>query len=145
MMTQSVHLRLPPADAFALFTARISDWWPPESRHLNDPLSTLHLHAGGRFFERASDGRELELGKVLLWEPGQRIVLDFYIATGPDKPTSVDVRFEPDGDGTRVTVTHRPKPESESLWTERAPRYARAWERVLAALGAAQAQVGVRA
>ena len=99
MMTKSVHLRLPPASAFELFTARVSDWWPPENRHLNDPTSTLHLLAGGRFYERACDGRELELGKVLIWEPARRIVLDFYIATGTERPTLVEVRFEPDGDG----------------------------------------------
>ena len=144
MMTKSVHLRLPPASAFELFTARVSDWWPPENRHLNDPTSTLYLLAGGRFYERASDGRELELGKVLIWEPARRIVLDFYIATGAQRPTLVEVRFEADGDGTRVTVNHGPKPESEHLWSERAPRYARAWERVLGALSAADARAADR-
>ena len=137
MITKSVHLFAPPAEAFALFTTQVSEWWPPENRHLNDPHSTLHLLASGRFFERASDGRELDLGKVLEGEPARRILLDFYIATGPDQPTRVEVKFDADGTGTRVTVTHRPTPASEALWAERAPRYVRAWERVLGALCAA--------
>ena len=134
MITQSVHLQLAPAAAFSLFTARISEWWPRQNRHLDDPASTLHLLESGRFFERATDGREVELGKVRVWETGKRIVLDFYVATGPQRPTEVEVRFDAADAGTCVTVTHTSKPESEGAWTERAPRYSRAWERVLGAL-----------
>jgi len=137
MIVKSVDLALPPAAAFELFTARISDWWPVESRHTSDPASTLHLQAGGRFFERAADGHEVELGRVLQWQPPQRLVFDFFVATGPAAPTRVEVRFDAQGAGTRVTVTHGPNPASEPLWTERAPRYRRAWDRVLAALAAA--------
>lgn len=68
MMTKSIHLPLAPAEAFELFTTRVSDWWPPENRHTNDPQSTLHLLEDGQFFERAKNGREVELGKVLVWD-----------------------------------------------------------------------------
>lgn len=134
MINQSVFLALPPAAAFALFTRRISEWWPPENRHTPDPQSTLHLLESGRFYERSRDGREVELGRVLAWEDGRRIVLDFYVATGPDHPTQAEVRFDAVAGGTRVTVTHGPKPPSAALWAERAPRYERAWQRVLSAL-----------
>jgi hypothetical protein len=134
MIRKSVFLALPPAAAFELFTARISQWWPPENRHTRDAHITLHLLESGRFFEKASDGLEVELGRVMLWEPPRRIVLDFYVATGPDQPTQAEVRFDAEAGGTRVTVSHGPKPPSAALWAERAPRYGRAWERVLAAL-----------
>jgi hypothetical protein len=137
MIHQSVFLALPAAAAFALFTRRISEWWPPENRHTSDPQSTLHLLESGRFYEKSRDGREVELGRVVVWEEARRIVLDFYVATGPDRPTRAEVRFEVVAGGTRVTVTHGPKPPSAELWAERAPRYARAWQRVLAALAAA--------
>ena len=93
----------------------------------------------GRFYERARDGREVELGRVRSWDRPNRILLDFFIATGPERPTEVEIAFAARDGGTRVTVTHRPKPESEALWVERAPRYAQSWDVVLAALARAAA------
>lgn len=142
MMTKSVLLPLQPAAAFELFTTAISDWWPASSRHTNDPASVVLLSAEAGLVERASDGHEIVLGKVLAWEPPGRILLDFFIATGPEQPTAVEIRFQLEGGGTRLTVVHRPKPESEALWDGRVARYERAWERVLAAL--AQAASGAK-
>ena len=133
-MVKSVVLPLSPDAAFDLFTKRISSWWPADRRHTQDAASEIFLLAEGRFYERAHDGREVELGNVRLWLPPSRIVFDFFIATGPDKPTEVEVTFAPEGGGTRVTVTHRPTPASEALWAERAPRYERSWDLVLNAL-----------
>ena len=99
-----------------------------------DSNSRIFLLASGRFYERASDGREVELGKVTLWNEPHVILLDFYIATGPDHPTEVEMRFEAEGPQTRVTVLHRPKPESAHLWEDRSPRYAMSWSIVLASL-----------
>ena len=108
MMFKSVHLPLAPAAAFDLVTRRIDEWWPPERRHANDPGSQIFLLASGRFYERARDGREVELGYVRSWDAPRRIVLDFFIATGPERPTEVEIAFEARGAGTEVTVVHRP-------------------------------------
>lgn len=137
MMIKSVLLSLPVGEAFDLFTSQISVWWPADRRHTGDPKSTIVLSSDGSFTERSADGQAIDLGKVTLWQAPRLIVLDFYIATGPDHPTEVEIRFDPEGDDTRVTVTHRPKPESQHLWDERAPRYERSWESVLAALRSA--------
>ena len=134
MITKSVLLPVDPATAFRLFTEQINEWWPADRRHSGDPASSLHLRADGGFFERTSDGRVVALGRVVEWLAPRRIVLDFYIATGPTQPTRAEVRFVPEGNGTRVTVTHSPKPESENLWDDRAPRYERSWDIVFAAL-----------
>ena len=91
----------------------------------------------GRFYERARDGREVELGNVRAWQPSTRILLDFFIATGPEKPTEVEITFAAEPGGTRVTVTHQPKPASAALWSGHAPRYAQSWDIVLAALARA--------
>ena len=134
MMMKSILLPLAPLQAFELFTARINEWWPGEHRHASDPLSTPHILESGRFIERASDGRAVEIGRLLAWDAGRCLAFDIYVATEPDRPIQVEVQFQPEGEGTRMTVTHGPKPRSAELWGERAPRYARAWERVLAAL-----------
>lgn len=134
MITNSVLLDMEVPAAFAFVTGRISDWWPAERRHTGDTNSRIFLLASGRFYERASDGREVELGKVTLWTEPHVILLDFYIATGPEHPTEVEIRFEAEGTQTRFTFRHRPKPESAHLWDERSPRYAMSWSIVLAAL-----------
>jgi hypothetical protein len=140
MMVKSVLLPLAPVAAFHLFTEQIGAWWPEERRHTEDPASEIFLLASGRFFERARDGREVELGQVRSWDRPNRIVLDFFIATGPEQPTEVEIAFAAERGGTQVTVTHRPKPASAALWGERAPRYARSWDLVLAALSRAAAR-----
>jgi hypothetical protein len=134
MMVKSVVLPLAPLAAFELFTQKIGEWWPPDRRHTQDPASEIFLLQSGRFYERARDGHEVELGQVRSWERPHRILLDFFIATGRKKPTEVEITFAGQDDGTRVTVTHRPKAESEDLWSERAPRYAQSWDLVLTAL-----------
>lgn len=134
MIVNSVLLAMDVAKAFAFVTTRISEWWPPERRHTGDKNSSIFLLASGRFYERASDGREVDLGKVTVWNEPHLIVLDFYIATGPDYPTEVEMRFETEGSQTRLTVIHRPKSESAHLWDERSARYATSWSIVLASL-----------
>jgi hypothetical protein len=140
MMVKSVILPLSPNAAFELFTRSISAWWPAERRHTQDPASEIFLLETGRFYERAGDGREVELGRVRSWQSPNRIVLDFFVATGPERPTEVEITFSAQDGGTRLTVTHRPKPESEHLWTRWAPQYEQSWAIVLAAFARAAAQ-----
>jgi uncharacterized protein YndB with AHSA1/START domain len=124
--------------AFSLFTDRASQWWPPERRHTGDPESTISILAAGRFFERARDGREVELGRVRVFEPPSRLVLDFYPGTDAEHPTEVEVLFAAEGGGavTRVTVLHRATAASESLFESRAPRYVASWDLLLGSLAA---------
>jgi Activator of Hsp90 ATPase homolog 1-like protein len=139
MIVKSVLLPLVPRAAFELFTQRIGQWWPADRHHTQGPASDIFLLSNGRFYERARNGHEVELGRVRSWEPPSRILLDFFIATGLERPTEVEISFVAEEGGTRLTVTHRPKPASEALWKERAPRYAQSWEVVLAALSGAAA------
>ncbi len=139
MIEKSVLLPLAPKAAFDLFTRRIGEWWPPDRRHSRDPESEIFLLESGRFFERDREGREVELGYVRDWRFAERILIDFFIATGPERPTEVEIIFSAQGEGTRVVVTHRPKPSSEELWTQYATRYAESWDVVLSALDRAGA------
>jgi Activator of Hsp90 ATPase homolog 1-like protein len=136
-IVKSILLPLAPAAAFDLFTFKINAWWPTDRRHTRDPKSEIFLLQDGRFFERTSDGREVELGAVRSWQKPNLILLDFFIATGPDQPTEVEITFVSEQQGTRLTVTHRPKPESAHLWAGHAPRYQASWEIVLTAFSRA--------
>ena len=137
MIRKTAYLQCQPDRAFAIFTERASEWWPSAVRHTPDPRSEIRMLAEGRFWERAADGHEVELGRVVVWEPPQRIVLDFYPGTDERHPTEVVVSFSEENGGTRVVVEHSPKPESRELWTTRAPTFERSWMQVMAALGEA--------
>jgi uncharacterized protein YndB with AHSA1/START domain len=135
MIRKSVLLHCPPEQAFRLFTERISDWWPKTHRPMKDVETELFLERDGRFCERSRDGREADLGRVLVWDAPHRLVLDFYLGTGAAQPTSVEVTFAPEGEGTRVSVEHTPTPASESVWETRAPVFEKSWDAVLTAYG----------
>lgn len=137
MISKSIVLACDQGAAFHLFTARISDWWPPERRHTGEPDSTIVLAASGEFYERASTGRQVALGAVLSWEPPARLELAWYPGTDAEHPTRVVVSFVAEGPATRVVVEHGATEASEDLFPLRAPRYEASWQLVLAALAAA--------
>ena len=52
-------------------------------------------------------GEGFEIGRVLAWEPGKRLVFTWRQANWEAaESTDVEVRFEPSGSGTLVTVEH---------------------------------------
>jgi uncharacterized protein YndB with AHSA1/START domain len=113
-ISHAVTIDLPPALAFARFADQLGQWWPlaysfsgPDFAH-----AAIDPHAGGRWFERTKGGEQLSWGKVHAYDRGKRLVLGFAIGADrrptPDGAASeVEVRFEPDGDGTSLTVEHR--------------------------------------
>ena len=109
MIRRSVSVRGPVAEVFDRFTAGIGQWWPLEHFSYGGERAgdlILEGHAGGRFFERFRDGEEHEIGRVLVYEPPHRVVFTWTQANWAG-PTEVEVRFFPEGDGTRVELEHR--------------------------------------
>ena len=106
---KSVAVELPPSDAFALFTERISSWWPYTAKSVGmERTETVLLEGwvGGRLFEKMSGGGEALWGQVRVWDPPRRLVLSWEV--NPDNPaTIVDVKFEANGGGTVVRLEHR--------------------------------------
>ncbi len=134
MIVKSAILNCSVERAFELFTAQAGLWWPPERRHTDDPASEIRLEHAGRFFERAADGTEVELGVVHIFEPARRLVLDWYPGTGRHQPTRVEVRFEPVGSQTRITIEHGPGVAGTDAFDRNASAYGRSWDLVLTAL-----------
>ncbi len=137
MIRKTVLLHCDPVRAFGLFTERAGEWWPLDRRHTGDRESEIRILATGRFFERARDGREVELGRVRVWEPPGRLVLDFYPGTDADHPTEVTVGFAAEGEKTRVTIEHRPTEASAELFTQRNALFEASWDLVLRAFAEA--------
>jgi uncharacterized protein YndB with AHSA1/START domain len=103
-----------PLDAFEVFTEETDLWWRrgPRFRFGGKRRGKLVFEpgVGGRLFEAFDDGPAdvFEVGRVLVWEPGARLVLEWRLTNfAPGERTEVDVRFEPASGGTMVTVEHR--------------------------------------
>jgi uncharacterized protein YndB with AHSA1/START domain len=112
---KSVVVDLAPRDAFELFTAGIASWWPVSS----------HSYGGDDVTDVVFERRA--------WEPPESFVLDWRI--GDAAGTEVEVRFGPEGPGTRVELEHRGFGSDDPRG-----RYQEGWGVVLAQLVATAAR-----
>jgi hypothetical protein len=108
---RTVSVGRPVEDAFRVFTDEIGSWWPLETHStaadrdgVEAETAVLEGRRGGRLYERVSDGTEADWGRITVWEPPHRVAFEWHV-TGV--PTEVEVRFAPDGEGTRVELEHR--------------------------------------
>jgi uncharacterized protein YndB with AHSA1/START domain len=103
------------ARAFNVFAQELGAWWPLATHHIGSaPAETaiIEPRAGGRWFERATDGTECDWGHVLIWDPPGRLVLSWEISADwkhdDSIDTQVEVRFVALGPAlTRVELEHR--------------------------------------
>lgn len=102
--------------AFDLFVNQLHSWWPKEYTWAGDVLESIEIESGvnGRCFERGPHGFECDWGRVLTWDPPNRICFTWQIAPNripepdPEKCSEIDVRFAQDKDDeTTVTFIHR--------------------------------------
>jgi uncharacterized protein YndB with AHSA1/START domain len=107
-------LRVPavPSRAFAAFTDEISLWWQSDGLFPLTPRGEGRLAfepgVNGRLLTTLADGEVFEIGRILTWEPGERLVFTWRPASfSPEMSTEVEVRFEAVGGETRVSIEHR--------------------------------------
>ena len=102
--------------AFELFTGHFGAWWPRQyhigAAEVADVI--LEPREGGRWFERGVDGSECDWGRVLAWEPPERVLFTWQIGGNwqfdpdPAHASEIEVRFHADGpEQTTVEVEHR--------------------------------------
>jgi uncharacterized protein YndB with AHSA1/START domain len=107
----ALRVKASPDRAFEAFTREIGAWWKPNALFAFTPRDPGRLAfepgANGRLIETLANGKVFEIGRVRAWEPPRRLVFGWRQATfAPDQNTEVEVRFEPVGEETRVTVEH---------------------------------------
>ena len=107
----ALRVKASPERAFEAFTREIGAWWRPNPLFAFTPreagVLAFEPGAGGRLIETRAGGKVFEIGRVRAWEPPQRLVFGWRQASfAPDQDTEVEVRFEPVGDETRITVEH---------------------------------------
>ena len=100
-VTVTTVVRTDPDAAFRIFTEEIDIWWKRGPLYRTGD-GALRFDAG-RLFQG-----DQAIGRVLAWEPGARLLLEWSGAPfRPGESTEVEVRFEAIGGATRVTVEHR--------------------------------------
>jgi uncharacterized protein YndB with AHSA1/START domain len=112
---QSIVVEAPRDRAFAVFTEGMTSWWPTDTYTIGaGPMAAavVEPRVGGRWYERSEDGSETEWGRVLAWEPPDRVVLVWQLSPewkyDPELHTEIEVRFSAEDDGrTRVELEHR--------------------------------------
>ena len=102
--------------AFEVFTTNINSWWPHEYHIGQAEVAEVILesHEGGRWYERGVDGTECDWGRVLAWDPPDRLLFTWQINgmwqfdPDPEHASEIEARFRPDGpEQTVVEVKHR--------------------------------------
>jgi uncharacterized protein YndB with AHSA1/START domain len=96
-----------PEDAFAVFSDEIGAWWPLPSHGLFGERSAAVVFRDQKLVEQSADGSEAVWAEVLEWEPPSRLVMTWHPGQDASDASQVEVVFEPEGDGTRVTIEHR--------------------------------------
>ncbi|HWE25132.1 MAG TPA: SRPBCC domain-containing protein [Myxococcales bacterium] len=105
-------VRLDPGEAFDVFTKEIDSWWRRGPRYrVGRGEGTLRFEggAGGRLVEVVpGGGEEVEIGRVLAWDPGVRLAFEWRGRNfAPGEVTQVEIRFERAEGGTSVALEHR--------------------------------------
>lgn len=107
---------MPLDKAFSFFTESFGGWWPADYHIGQAPMTggVLEPRVGGRWYELGDDGSECDWGRVLAWDPPNRLVVTWQINgmwqfdEDPERASEIEVRFTADGaDQTTVELEHR--------------------------------------
>ena len=104
----SLTVDCPPDHAFRVWTEKTSAWWPREHTATGERGLSIVFEPrpGGRIFERTADGREIQWGEVVRWEPPYLLAYRWHIATDRDGATDVEIRFRDAGGRTAIEIEH---------------------------------------
>jgi uncharacterized protein YndB with AHSA1/START domain len=97
-------------EAFRVFTADASSWWPVEthSTHGREVEKVVfEEREGGEVYELTAGGEKSHWARVVEWDPPLRLVLAWNILEREAVATEVEIRFVAEGDRTRVELEHR--------------------------------------
>lgn len=109
VLRKAISVACPVEDAFRLYTEGIATWWPLRTHSVageDAEICVLEPRLGGRLYERTSGGAEHEWGTVLVWEPPHRLVHSWHPGRDVTGAQEVEIRFAPEGAGTRVELVH---------------------------------------
>lgn len=139
IITMSIVVRQNMARTFQLWTEHIAQWWPAKHSYSGELETQVFIEGkvGGRFFERTPDNREYDWGEVLSWQPPHQFSYTWYLGTGRELPTQVEVSFTEFADNqTQVHIKHSGPTLIGEIWGQCSVQYRASWEVVLSQFSA---------
>jgi len=121
-------------EAFRVFTSDAISWWPIQTHSIHeDKVQEIVFEGreGGEVYEVSTTGETGHWATVLTWEPPSRLVLAWNVMKSDPLPTEVEIRFSPDGDGTRVELEHRGWEAFREGGADKRASYDTGWDYVL--------------
>ena len=100
--------------AFSIFVDGLPGWWPVDKRSMSlmwnggraAKALTIEAKEGGRIVETSPDGDEYHWGTITVYDPHDRLKMDFHMGLSPDTASLVEVDFhEIDANRTKVVLT----------------------------------------
>lgn len=120
-------------EAFRIFTADATSWWPVGTHSIHETVSEIVFEpdVGGAVYEIGTNGERGHWATVLEWEPPTRLLLAWNILNRDGEQTEVEVRFLPEGAGTRVELEHRGWERLAESAAQKRDNYDSGWDFVL--------------
>jgi uncharacterized protein YndB with AHSA1/START domain len=116
VVRKKIVVEVPVERAFRAFTEDFDGVKPREHNMLGVDIaeSVFEPQVGGRIYDRGVDGSECVWGRVLAFDPPDRLVFSWGISptwqieTDPERSSEVEISFVADGpERTRVELQHR--------------------------------------
>jgi len=122
-----------PEHAFEMWAQRPSLWWPRSHTisKADDLDIVFESRAGGRLFERTSDGVEHDWGRVTVWEPPTRLAYTWHLFFDPSQATAIEVTFADAGAGTEVRIEQTGWERLGAAGAERRANTHKAWAAIV--------------
>jgi len=131
-ITSEVQVATDPQTAFTVFTGEMDLWWVRSPISFYDGARAVAMRCepgvGGRLLEVYDDssGDALELGRIMVWEPGTRLAWHSSV-----DDVEIEVRFEATQGGTTVRVQARipagGRDRGGTSWVRVVPPWFGAW------------------
>jgi uncharacterized protein YndB with AHSA1/START domain len=120
-------------EAFRVFTADAMSWWPVATHSIHETVREIVFEPGegGEVYEVSTAGEKGHWATVTGWDPPARLVLAWNILERPGEQTEVEVRFTPEGAGTRVELEHRGWEALAEGASDKRADYDTGWDHVL--------------
>jgi hypothetical protein len=133
---KTIIVRCDLAKAFRAWTEQIDAWWPKGHSRSGDTRTTVVLERrlGDRLYERTPAGVEHDWGQVIAWDSPRHFAMHWYLGSGLDQPTRVEIHFSALANGdTRVDLVHQGPELIGQLWERTSAVFDAAWAHVLTA------------
>lgn len=134
-LKKSIEVELSRADAFALFTGGLGEWWPLAVHSVSRDRAQscgIEPKVGGLVYEVRDDGERFVWGKVLAWDEPKGFTMSWHPGRTAETAQEVEVRFsDAAGGGTLVELEHRNWATYGDGAAEARKQYDGGWQRVL--------------